>query len=498
MSFPNSFAVNDTRPLCGRYVKRARVCVICVYVVCVCVVCACSIINRRTHIICSLPPNQVNGWGFKRITEGPDLNSYYHEMFLRGLPQVCGKMRRPQKGQGAHAAHNKDSSGSLGQAPDFYKISMFAPLPPLEDEEAKPLSSTPSPEQQQQQKSPKTPDRPVKPSLSSNGEPDVNSSSAVTNDSPVSTSNNHHQHHKDRAKIADTDSKDSADNIDDDDEEEEEEDAEDDITDDNNHKPKVTPTRPEPKAPPPTTPKLYMTNSPDYALSRAPPSPDGVGGDGVHGVLIDHHHHHQQQQYHGSTLSPTDMGREFVELPTSAGNSVTSWTNSPSEEDLMFGGGLSLANAFSPHSGLNNNMMHNSSGDPHNNMLHLHQQQQQQQHPYYNHHPHHMHPAMLQHHLHRGGGGRRPSPPLPSFPPSDNDRVGGMGTRALMPRSFDGMPPAGDSGGDGLSEADLSYLTFQNRILLSQATTRSPDGGGPAAVNNNKNNNHNNKSSKSS
>jgi HSF-type DNA-binding len=67
---------------------------------------------------------QVNGWGFKRITEGPDLNAYYHEMFLRGLPHVCNKMRRPVRGESG-------LSRDLGQHPDFYKISMFAPLPPV-------------------------------------------------------------------------------------------------------------------------------------------------------------------------------------------------------------------------------------------------------------------------------------------------------------------------------------------------------------------------------
>lgn len=44
-------------------------------------------------------------------------------MFLRGLPHVCAKMRRPLKGQSAAAKE-------LGQCPDFYKISKFAPLPP--------------------------------------------------------------------------------------------------------------------------------------------------------------------------------------------------------------------------------------------------------------------------------------------------------------------------------------------------------------------------------
>lgn len=46
-------------------------------------------------------------------------------MFLRGLPHICSKMRRPQKGFNISA---KD----VGQCPDFYKISKFAPLPDSE------------------------------------------------------------------------------------------------------------------------------------------------------------------------------------------------------------------------------------------------------------------------------------------------------------------------------------------------------------------------------
>jgi hypothetical protein len=74
---------------------------------------------------------QVNGWGFKRITEGPDLNSYYHELFLRGLPDICLKMQRV-------TCKAKPTDGAeFGECPDFYKISMFAPLPDpdLQDEE---------------------------------------------------------------------------------------------------------------------------------------------------------------------------------------------------------------------------------------------------------------------------------------------------------------------------------------------------------------------------
>merc|ERR1712232_497030 len=38
---------------------------------------------------------QANGWGFRRITQGRDRNSYYHELFLRGLPHLSKKMRHP-------------------------------------------------------------------------------------------------------------------------------------------------------------------------------------------------------------------------------------------------------------------------------------------------------------------------------------------------------------------------------------------------------------------
>jgi len=41
---------------------------------------------------------QVNGWGFKRMSrKGMDYGSYYHELFLRGMPHVAKRMRRPLK-----------------------------------------------------------------------------------------------------------------------------------------------------------------------------------------------------------------------------------------------------------------------------------------------------------------------------------------------------------------------------------------------------------------
>lgn len=37
---------------------------------------------------------QVNVWGFTRITEGHDQNSYFHEMFLRGRPDLVKNIKR--------------------------------------------------------------------------------------------------------------------------------------------------------------------------------------------------------------------------------------------------------------------------------------------------------------------------------------------------------------------------------------------------------------------
>jgi hypothetical protein len=66
---------------------------------------------------------QVNGWGFRRITHGTDYNSYYHEMFLRGLPHLCEKMKRLASKDEARVK-NEDAP-----TPDFYALSRDHPLP---------------------------------------------------------------------------------------------------------------------------------------------------------------------------------------------------------------------------------------------------------------------------------------------------------------------------------------------------------------------------------
>lgn len=85
---------------------------------------------------------QVNGWGFKRITQGPDINSYYHELFLRRMPHLIQWMKRvSSSGQGRRKirADPKDE-------PNFYEIGRSYPIPDYYNDNsgdtAEPESST--------------------------------------------------------------------------------------------------------------------------------------------------------------------------------------------------------------------------------------------------------------------------------------------------------------------------------------------------------------------
>lgn len=68
---------------------------------------------------------QVNGWGFKRITSGSDYNSYYHQLFLRGLPHLAEKMKRLTTKDIAKRKEVADEENP----PDFYQVSRDHPLP---------------------------------------------------------------------------------------------------------------------------------------------------------------------------------------------------------------------------------------------------------------------------------------------------------------------------------------------------------------------------------
>ena len=61
----------------------------------------------------------VNAWSFRRISSGPDRGSYYHELFLRGRPDLSRIMRRLPKSQ-------KKAPMSKRDEPDFYAMPTMA------------------------------------------------------------------------------------------------------------------------------------------------------------------------------------------------------------------------------------------------------------------------------------------------------------------------------------------------------------------------------------
>ncbi|KAL9189487.1 hypothetical protein ACHAXT_009162 [Thalassiosira profunda] len=65
----------------------------------------------------------VNAWGFRRVTRGPDRDSYYHELFLRGRPDLHQRMKRLSN------AHRKTPVGKDDKCPDFYLLAKTSPLP---------------------------------------------------------------------------------------------------------------------------------------------------------------------------------------------------------------------------------------------------------------------------------------------------------------------------------------------------------------------------------
>lgn len=79
--------------------------------------------NQRSYHL-RLSHSPYPGWGFRRITQGQSQNSYYHPMFLRGLPHLAKKMKRHcTKGR------NKKALVESKHEPDLCKISELYPLP---------------------------------------------------------------------------------------------------------------------------------------------------------------------------------------------------------------------------------------------------------------------------------------------------------------------------------------------------------------------------------
>ena len=74
---------------------------------------------------------QLNLYGFRRITQGPDAGAYYHEMFLRGRGGLCQRMVR-QKVKGTGHKQPADASSE----PNFYE------MPALEQQQQQLQAST--------------------------------------------------------------------------------------------------------------------------------------------------------------------------------------------------------------------------------------------------------------------------------------------------------------------------------------------------------------------
>ena len=82
---------------------------------------------------------QINGWGFRRISIGPDRNAYYHEQFQRNQPEAVKNMRRRKSA--TQCSKTKLSSSNKVQLPVVGMSSRHqthATLPP-----ARPTASMP-------------------------------------------------------------------------------------------------------------------------------------------------------------------------------------------------------------------------------------------------------------------------------------------------------------------------------------------------------------------
>lgn len=73
---------------------------------------------RQLHVFLSL----LNSYGFRHITKGRDRNSFYHELFLRGLPHLCYYFEPPRNARRLLPDPQNE--------PDLYEISQRFPVPP--------------------------------------------------------------------------------------------------------------------------------------------------------------------------------------------------------------------------------------------------------------------------------------------------------------------------------------------------------------------------------
>lgn len=82
---------------------------------------------------------QLNLYGFRRITQGPDAGAYYHEMFLQGRPALCYRMKRQKvKGTG----HKQPAD--VNTEPNFYSMPAILPDRRADGTASVPLTTPPA------------------------------------------------------------------------------------------------------------------------------------------------------------------------------------------------------------------------------------------------------------------------------------------------------------------------------------------------------------------
>lgn len=89
--------------------------------------CRHEIQSLKVSMICMF--RMFQAWSFRRKSSGPDRGSYFHELFLRGKPQLQSYMRRLPR-------THKKLIMKKDEEPDFFKLEKSSPLPTLQEAKA--------------------------------------------------------------------------------------------------------------------------------------------------------------------------------------------------------------------------------------------------------------------------------------------------------------------------------------------------------------------------